>query len=49
MVLKPAELAPLSALRLAQLIEEIELPAGVVNVVTGYGQTAGQRSSITPT
>ena len=41
-VLKPAELAPLSALRLAQLIEEIELPPGVVNVVTGYGQTAGQ-------
>ena len=41
-VLKPAELAPLSALRLAQLIEEIELPRGVVNVVTGYGQTAGQ-------
>ena len=41
-VLKPAELAPLSALRLAQLIEELELPPGVVNVVTGYGQTAGQ-------
>ncbi len=41
-VLKPAELAPLSALRLAQLIEEIELPPGVVNVVTGYGNTAGQ-------
>jgi len=40
--LKPAELAPLSALRLAQLIEELELPPGVVNVVTGYGQTAGQ-------
>jgi phenylacetaldehyde dehydrogenase len=29
-------------LRLAQLIEELELPPGVVNVVTGYGQTAGQ-------
>jgi phenylacetaldehyde dehydrogenase len=41
-VLKPAELAPLSALRLAQLIEELELPPGVVNVVTGYGATAGQ-------
>ena len=41
-VLKPAELAPLSALRLAELIEEIELPPGVVNVVTGYGATAGQ-------
>jgi phenylacetaldehyde dehydrogenase len=41
-VLKPAELAPLTALRLAQLIEEIGLPPGVVNVVTGYGATAGQ-------
>jgi phenylacetaldehyde dehydrogenase len=41
-VLKPAELAPLSALRLAQLIEEARLPPGVVNVVTGYGHSAGQ-------
>jgi phenylacetaldehyde dehydrogenase len=41
-VLKPAELAPLSTLRLAQLIEEVGLPAGVVNIVTGYGHTAGQ-------
>ncbi len=41
-VLKPAELAPLSALRLAQLVEEVELPPGVLNVVTGYGSTAGQ-------
>jgi phenylacetaldehyde dehydrogenase len=41
-VLKPAELAPLSALRLAELIAEIGLPPGVVNVVTGFGDTAGQ-------
>lgn len=41
-VLKPAELAPLSALRFAQLIEEVGFPPGVVNVVTGYGAIAGQ-------
>ncbi|HEV3154827.1 MAG TPA: aldehyde dehydrogenase family protein [Candidatus Baltobacteraceae bacterium] len=40
-VLKPAELTPLSALRLATLFEELEFPAGVVNVVTGAGATAG--------
>ncbi|HEY8519681.1 MAG TPA: aldehyde dehydrogenase family protein [Gammaproteobacteria bacterium] len=39
---KPAELAPLSALRLAQLVEEVGFPPGVVNVVTGFGDTAGQ-------
>jgi phenylacetaldehyde dehydrogenase len=36
-VLKPAEQTPLSALRLGQLIQEAGLPAGVVNVVTGFG------------
>ncbi|HET7133846.1 MAG TPA: aldehyde dehydrogenase family protein, partial [Gammaproteobacteria bacterium] len=41
-VLKPAELAPLSALRLAELVEEIGFPPGVLNVVTGFGHTAGQ-------
>ncbi len=41
-VLKPAELAPLTALRLGQLLEELELPPGVVNIVTGYGAAAGQ-------
>jgi phenylacetaldehyde dehydrogenase len=40
-VLKPAEQTPLSALRLAELIAEAGLPDGVVNVVTGYGETAG--------
>ena len=41
-VLKPAELAPLTALRLGELIEELGLPPGVVNIVTGYGAIAGQ-------
>lgn len=40
-VLKPAEQTPLSALRLGELILEAGLPEGVVNIVTGYGETAG--------
>src|ERR1700675_1327274 len=40
-VLKPAEQTPLSALRLGELIEEAGFPPGVVNIVTGYGETAG--------
>jgi aldehyde dehydrogenase (NAD+)/betaine-aldehyde dehydrogenase len=40
-VLKPAEEAPLTALRLARLAIEAGLPAGVFNVVTGMGETAG--------
>ena len=42
-VLKPAELTPLSALRVAELIDEVGFPPGVVNIVPGYGPTAGQR------
>jgi len=42
-VLKPAELTPLSALRVAELVAEVGFPPGVVNVVPGYGPTAGQR------
>lgn len=38
-VLKPAETTSLTALKLAEIIEESGLPAGVVNVVTGYGDT----------
>ncbi len=38
-VLKPAETTPLTALLLAQLIQQAELPPGVVNVLTGAGQT----------
>ncbi|PQZ57111.1 betaine-aldehyde dehydrogenase [Bacillus sp. MYb209] len=41
-VLKPAEQTPLSALYLAELIEEAGFPKGVVNIVPGFGETAGQ-------
>lgn len=41
MVLKPAEQTPLSALRLGELVLEAGIPAGVFNVVPGYGPTAG--------
>lgn len=40
-VLKPAEQTPLTALALAALIKETGFPPGVVNVVPGYGPTAG--------
>ncbi|WP_425467102.1 aldehyde dehydrogenase family protein [Pseudalkalibacillus caeni] len=40
-VLKPAEQTPLSALYLAELMEEAGFPEGVVNVVPGFGETAG--------
>lgn len=39
--MKPAEQTPLTALVLAALIKEAGFPPGVVNVVTGYGPTAG--------
>ena len=41
-VLKPAEQSPLSALRLAQLATEAGIPDGVLNVVPGFGPTAGR-------
>ncbi len=40
-VLKPAEQTPLTALLLGELIQEAGIPDGVVNIVTGYGETAG--------
>jgi phenylacetaldehyde dehydrogenase len=40
-VLKPAEQTPLSALRLGELIVEAGFPPGVVNILTGYGETTG--------
>jgi len=40
-VLKPAEQTSLTALRLGELMLEAGLPPGVVNIVTGYGRTAG--------
>ncbi len=42
-VLKPAELTPLTALRLAELVLEAEIPEGVVNVLVGPGRVVGQR------
>lgn len=47
-VLKPAELAPFSALFLAELCQRAGVPPGVVNVVTGYGETAGAALSAHP-
>ncbi|GER91630.1 hypothetical protein KDW_57920 [Dictyobacter vulcani] len=40
-ILKPAEQTPLTALRLGELVLEAGFPAGVVNIVPGYGETAG--------
>lgn len=40
-VLKPAEQTPLSAIRLGELIQEAGIPDGVVNIITGFGETAG--------
>jgi acyl-CoA reductase-like NAD-dependent aldehyde dehydrogenase len=42
-VLKPAELTPLSALRLAELALEAGIPEGVINVLVGKGRIVGQR------
>jgi aldehyde dehydrogenase (NAD+) len=44
-VLKPAETTPLTALLLAKIIEEAELPPGVVNIVTGAGATGAALAS----
>jgi aldehyde dehydrogenase (NAD+) len=41
-VLKPAELTPLTALKIGELALEAGLPAGTLNVVPGFGKTAGQ-------
>lgn len=41
-VLKPAEITPLTTLRVAELMAEVGFPEGVVNIVVGYGATAGQ-------
>jgi 4-guanidinobutyraldehyde dehydrogenase/NAD-dependent aldehyde dehydrogenase len=42
LVLKPSEKSPLTALRVAQLAVEAGIPEGVLNVVPGFGQTAGK-------
>ncbi len=41
-VLKPAELTPLSALKIAELMAEVGIPPGVVNIIPAPGRTAGQ-------
>jgi len=40
-VLKSAEQTPLSAFKIAELFEEAEFPAGAVNIISGFGETAG--------
>ena len=40
-VMKPSEFTPLSAIRMCHLIHQAGFPPGVVNVVTGYGNTTG--------
>jgi len=45
-VLKPSELTPLTALELGKIISALELPKGVVNIITGPGQGCGEELSI---
>jgi aldehyde dehydrogenase (NAD+) len=47
-VLKPAEQTPLSVLRLGELINEAGFPPGVVNIVPGFGETAGEALTLHP-
>ena len=47
-VLKPSEVTPLGALKLAELAAEAGFPPGVINVVNGYGSTVGQAISEHP-
>jgi acyl-CoA reductase-like NAD-dependent aldehyde dehydrogenase len=47
-VMKPSELVPLSTLRLCELMVEVGFPPGVVNVLPGYGHTAGARLAAHP-
>lgn len=47
-VLKPSEVAPLSAFLLAELVDEIGLPAGVFNLVTGTGPVVGEALAAHP-
>ena len=47
-VLKPSEETPLSALLLAEILQEADIPAGVFNVIPGFGETAGARLAAHP-
>lgn len=44
-VLKPAESTPLTALKLAEIIQDCDLPPGVVNIITGFGKTGASMVS----
>jgi aldehyde dehydrogenase (NAD+) len=46
--LKPASYTPLTALELAKIIDESEIPKGVVNIVPGPGSTAGEEMASNP-
>ena len=48
MILKPSELAPLSSMILAELIDEVKFPAGVFNLVNGDGATTGNALTAHP-
>ncbi len=47
-VLKPSEVAPLNAFVLADILDEVGLPAGVFNLVTGYGPVVGEALAAHP-
>ncbi len=47
-VLKPSELTPVTAMELAKIIDEVGLPPGVVNIISGYGPDAGEALVIHP-
>lgn len=47
-VLKPSEVAPVTAFILAEIIDEVGLPAGVFNLVTGYGPVVGEALAAHP-
>jgi aldehyde dehydrogenase (NAD+) len=47
-VVKPSEVAPLNAFLLAEIIDELGLPAGVFNLVTGYGPVVGEALAAHP-
>jgi len=44
-VIKPSEITPLTAIRMCSILKEAGVPDGVVNVVTGYGNTVGEAIS----
>lgn len=48
LILKPAELACLTSLRLAELVQAADLPPGVINLLPGFGATAGAALSLHP-